>query len=98
MGNKIKPGAMGSGNAVGMPPEFAGSLAAAIESVLNSILAAEGKQTFALNDNSREARDRRMLFVAIAQGVVNHLTANEAAFVIQAGSLDTGETIDIRTE
>ena len=98
MGTKIKPGAMGSSSAVGMPPEFANSLAAAIEATLNSILAAEGKQTFTLNDNSRAARDRRMLFVAIAQGVVNHLTANEAAFVIQAGGLDTGDTINIQTE
>ncbi len=98
MSNKIKPGAMGSSSTVGMPPEFANSLAAAIEAALNDILSAEGKQTFALDDNSRAARDRRMLFIAIAQGIVSHLTANETAFVIQAAGVDTGETINIQTE
>ena len=98
MGNKLKAGTMGNAAAIGMPPEFANSLAAAIELALNNILAAEGKPTFELSDNSRQARDRRMLFVAIAQGLINHLTANEAALVIKSGGLPTSATIDIQTE
>ena len=98
MGNQLKAGTMGDAGVTGMPLEFENSLAAAIEVALNNILAAEGKITFDLNDNSRQARDRRMLFVAIAQGLVNHLTANEAAFVIKFHGLATDETIDIQTE
>ena len=98
MGNAIKVGGMGSADALGMPPEFAGSMAAAIEAALNTLLAAEGKPELPVDDNSPETRDRRMLFVAIAQGIVNHLTANEAAFVvIDEFAVPTGETIDIQT-
>jgi hypothetical protein len=71
---------MGSSGEVGMPSAFASSLASQIESELNSILAGEGRDAFETNDNSSDARDRRMLFVAIAQGVVKHLVANPEAF------------------
>ncbi len=98
MTDHIKPGAMGGASEAGMPTEFADSMAAAIEAAFNSILAAEGKQTFDPNDNSRQARDRRMLFVAIAQGVVGHLAAHQAALEIYSGSTLQPETIEIQTE
>ncbi len=100
MANQLKPGGMGSPAAVGMPPEFSDSMASAIESALNTLLAGEGKDTLDVNDNSPDTRDRRMLFVAIAQGVVNHLVANQAAFVIHlqfSGGHVTGATLEIRT-
>jgi hypothetical protein len=81
---KLRAGEMGKsvdeGGGTGMPSAFANSLASLIESELNSILGGEGRDTFGPDDNSSDARDRRMLFVAIAQGVVRHLVANPEAF------------------
>lgn len=82
MASTLKPGGLGSPNHVGTPPEFNGSMAEAMETALNALLIAEGRPEL-LRDNSTESRDRRLLFVAIAQGVVNHLTANQAAFTIR---------------
>lgn len=96
MADQIVPGAMGDPSESGMPAEFSNSMAAAIEAAFNSILAAEGKPTFDPDDNSRQARDRRMLFVAIAQGIMNHLVANQSAFQIWDGGLPTGESIEIQ--
>jgi hypothetical protein len=74
MGNKLKPG--------GQAPNFAGSMAAAMEAALNKLLDDEDRPTVP-DDNSAETRDRRILFLAISQGIVNHLVANEDAFVIE---------------
>ena len=76
MGNKLKPGGLGSAAAVGTPGEFANSMAKAMEDALNALLASEGKPTVP-TDNSPETRDRRIMFLAIARGVVDHLVANE---------------------
>jgi hypothetical protein len=83
MADQLKPGALGAASDPGNPAAFAGSMAAAIESALNALLLAEGRPALPI-DNSAETRDRRMLFVAIAQGVVNHLAAHHGAFVIRA--------------
>lgn len=69
--------------------DFANSMARAMETALNNVLVAEGKPALP-TDNSAETRDRRTLFVAIAQGVVNHLVANPDAFVVTA---DNGTTL-----
>lgn len=74
MGDKLKPG--------GQAPNFAGSMAEDMEKALNDLLATEGRPTVPV-DNSAETRDRRVLFLAIAQGIVNHLVANQDAFVIK---------------
>lgn len=64
------------------PTSFADSMAEAIETALNDLLAAEGKPTVP-TDDSPETRDRRILFVAISRGVINHLVNNEDAFTIR---------------
>lgn len=72
MGDKLKPG--------GQAPNFAGSMAEAMEKALNDLLITEGRLPVP-DDNSTETRDRRVLFLAIAQGIVNHLVTNQDSFV-----------------
>ena len=88
MGDKLKPG--------GQAPNFAGSMAAAMEEALNKLLEAEDRPTVP-DDDSAETRDRRILFLAIAQGIVSHLVANEDAFVIRndLGDKLGGHNMDI---
>jgi hypothetical protein len=57
-------------------------MAAAMEAALNNLLASEGNPTVPV-DNSAESRDRRIMFLAIAQGVVNHMVQNQDAFRIR---------------
>lgn len=80
MGDKLVPGGLGAATDVGKPADFAGTMAEAIEDALWALLAPDRR--FNKNDNSPEARDRRMLFVAIAQGVCGHLQQNAAAFTV----------------
>jgi hypothetical protein len=83
MGNQLKPGGPGSPvNPDVTPPEFVGSMAQAIETALNNLLPGEDRPQVP-TDNSPETRDRRTMFLAIAQGIVNHLVENQAAFEIQ---------------
>jgi hypothetical protein len=64
----------------GTQEQFAGSMAAAMEEALNALLVAEGRPPVS-TDPSAETRDRRVLFLAVAQGIVRHLGDNQAAFV-----------------
>ena len=89
MPTPLKPGGMGSAAAVSTPLEFADSMAANIEAELNKLLQAEGLPTLPL-DNSRETRDRRRLFVAIARGVLRHLDQQRAAITVLR---DDGTTV-----
>lgn len=82
MGNELKAGGLGDESDVGIPPEFADSMAKAMEDALNSLLSAEGKPTVP-TENTAEVRDRRIMFLAIARGVVDHLVTNEGAFTIR---------------
>ena len=84
---KLKPGGMGDASASGRPAAFAHSMASDIEDALDRLLRDEGRPRLRINDNSAETRDRRMLFVAIAEGVVAHLKQRHLAFDIV--SLDT---------
>jgi hypothetical protein len=83
MADQLKPGGLGAASDPGNPAAFVGSMAEAIESALNALLTAEGRPALPI-DNSAESRDRRMLFVAIAQGVVSHLAAHQGALVVRA--------------
>jgi hypothetical protein len=76
MADKLKPGDLDP-----FPSALAASMAEAMESALNNLLPKVDKPTVAV-DNSDEARDRRVMFLAIAQGIVNHLVQNQAAFKI----------------
>ena len=97
MANQLKPGGMGSAAGTGEPAAFAASMAADIEAALNSLMAAEGKAPLLIDDNSPDTRDRRMLFVAIAQGVVNHLVNNQAAFqILLADNTVTSQKVNIQ--
>lgn len=76
----LKPGRMGPETPDNVTPgDFAGSMAAAMEQALNDLLIADGLPELEMNDNSRETRDRRRLFVAIARGVVRHLAEQSSA-------------------
>jgi hypothetical protein len=96
-GTKLIPGALGAETAQGKPAEFKGSMAEAIEDTLNALLPADRR--FDVNDNSAETRDRRTLFVAIAQGVVKHLAANPGALEIThtTGAAATHK-VEVKTE
>jgi hypothetical protein len=97
----LRPGRMGSAadplNA--KPPAFANSMADAIDSAFRELLILEGMTPFEIDTNAREARDRRRLFVAIAQGVIRHLTDHGAALtVLDASNLPTGEKIQVHVD
>jgi len=96
MGNKLKPGRMGPKGGSGTPTEFSNSMAARIEYELNLLLGNEGLNTLDLSDNSRETRDRRMLFVAIARGVVHHLISNTDAFDLEVTGGAGGEDAKVK--
>ncbi|MGH8308564.1 MAG: hypothetical protein ACRETX_02080, partial [Steroidobacteraceae bacterium] len=55
---------------------------------LNDLLIDEGREPLS-TENTTATRDRRLLFVAIAQGVVNHLVDNSNAFRIEDDDGDT---------
>ena len=82
---QLKPGGMGTASdpANARPPHFADSMADAMDTAFHTLLDAEGMKNFEVDTNSKEARDRRRLFVAIAQGIVRHLTDNAGALVIK---------------
>jgi hypothetical protein len=90
---------MGDKSEIGMPQAFQGSMAAAMEQAFNNLLQAEGMKTFDVNTNSTEARDRRRLFVAIAQGIVRHLKDNAKALeIFESQNHPTGESISLQTD
>ena len=59
--------------------EFADSMANEIEQAYQAVLAEEEKDPLP----SQNKEDRRMLFIAIARGVINHLAKKQKAFQIQ---------------
>ena len=92
MSDFLKPGLMGSPSAPSTPAEFANSMAANIEAAFSDLLEDAGLPAL-VNDNSKESRDRRRLFVAIAQGVVRHLAAHPHAFKIDVPHDVNGVTV-----
>jgi hypothetical protein len=103
MGDKLKAGNMGPrGNESVTPSAFVNSMAAKIEEELSALLVGEGRDALDLSDNSSETRDRRVLFVAIAKGIIEHLVANQDAFkIVTTSNVDgflTSAKIEIQTE
>jgi hypothetical protein len=92
---QLKPGNMESTTFLtdNKPDDFASSMAEAIENALWTMLHTDGMNTFDKNTNSRDARDRRRIFIAIAQGVIRHLKDNvgalQVSFTDSAGNLIT---------
>ena len=94
MADALKPGGMGqAGTDLGtMPSAFAGSMAEAMEAAFDQLLGLYGMKTFARQTNANDARDRRRLLVAVAQGVVRHLVDHPGA--LQVSFVDEfGKTI-----
>jgi predicted lactoylglutathione lyase len=75
-----------------IPTDFELSMAAAIENAFLALLQQDGMRTFAIDTNASEARDRRRLLIAIAQGVVRHLVDNAGAFAV-SGTDSLGKPI-----
>ena len=95
----MKPGGMGSKGGSAKPTDFAGSMADAMETALNTLLANDGINKFDVNTNSQDARDRRRMFVAIAQGVVRHLKDNaDALWIENILNVKLPDHIDIQTD
>jgi hypothetical protein len=100
---QLRPGGMGLASEPqnARPGDFANSMADAMDTAFHNLLSSEipTMKTFEVNTNSREARDRRRLFVAIAQGIVRHFKDNAGALVIK-NSLNnpTNEHIDIQVD
>jgi hypothetical protein len=95
----LKPGGMGPKGASAKPADFAGSMADAMETALNTMLANDGINKFEVNTNSQEARDRRRMFVAIAQGIVRHLKDNaDALWIENTLNVKLPDHIDIQTD
>ena len=95
----LKPGALGSRSDVDTPTEFVSSMAAEMDAALSELLDEEDGKPLVTGGNSSTIRKRRLLFVAIAQGLVRHLTANQGALVIKdATGTATGAWIDIQTD
>lgn len=95
---QLRPGKMGSASdpANAKPVDFANSMADAMDAAFHQLLLLEGMKTFEVNTNSREARDRRRMFVAIAQGIVRHLKDHGTALtVVNALNAPTGEKIRV---
>jgi hypothetical protein len=98
---QLKPGGMGKASdpLSAKPPDFANSMADAMDSAFHALLAAEGMSSFEVKTNSKEALDRRRIFVAIAQGVVRHLKDHgKALIVVNTLNNPTGETIQLQVD
>ena len=94
---QLKAGQMGSASdPTTVPCEFKDSMAAAIEVALSKVLVGEGFPPISLGTNSSDDRDRRLIFVAIAQGVVEYLCAKDEAFRVR--TTITGHRIEIEQE
>jgi hypothetical protein len=103
MTDKLRPGGMGLKDPGGTngpkPGDFVNSMAEAMENALNQLLAKEPMDKLPVDNNSDESRNRRRLFVAIAQGVVRHLHDHQDALEIHdAADKPTGLKISIQTD
>lgn len=59
--------------------DFADSMAGEMETAFSELLAEKGKAPL----DSKGQDDRRMLFIAIARGVIRHLQNKQTSFVVQ---------------
>jgi len=64
---------------------FADSMAEEMEKALNQVRVEAGLDPFPIGDPDRD-RDRRLLFIAIARGIINHLEKKEKAFMVTVNS------------
>ncbi|MCW5983247.1 MAG: hypothetical protein KIT09_34470 [Bryobacteraceae bacterium] len=69
--------------------DFADSMAEEIEFAYNAVLAENGKEPLP----TANPEDRRMLFVAIARGVINHLQKKRKAITVKLPVNPSGQTV-----
>lgn len=84
---------MGADNQLygGAISEFADSMAEEIENAYNTVLAENGRQKPPLSESPD---DRRMLFIAISRGVINHLQKKQNAIAITIPAVNpAGQTV-----
>ena len=83
------PGTLSTAGGGATPASFASSAAGLMEKKLHDLITAmTGKAPFDLSVDDADARARRVLFVAIAEAVFEHLRDNSAALVLSAASAD----------
>ena len=94
MGSALDPGNMQKppDPATQIPTDFESTMASAIENALVALLQQDGMRTFAVDTNSKDARDRRRFLIAVAQGVIRHLVDNAGAFQV-SGTDSLGKPI-----
>ncbi len=68
---------------------FAGSMAEEIENAYNQVLGEAGKDK--LGDSGQQ--DRRILFIAIARGVINHLVKHQGAITVRLPASPANQTV-----
>ena len=68
---------------------FEDSMADEIEKAYNAVLAENGKAPLP----SADPLDRRMLFIAIARGVINHLQKKQKAITVTLPAVPGGQTV-----
>ena len=93
MGDALNPGNIQLPPELGrqIPADFEATMASAIENALVELLQQDGMNSFAVETNSRESRDRRQLLIAIAQGVIRHLVDNTDAFQVTGTDSNGGK-------
>ena len=82
---------MGADNQLygGRISDFEDSMAQEIENAYNAVLSENGKQPLPSSD----ALDRRMLFIAISRGVINHLQKKHKAVTTKLPEPPAGQTV-----
>jgi hypothetical protein len=73
MAVELKPGSLAN---------FSNSMAAEIESELNTMMVADGLPPMSMDASDQSVRDRRRFFIAIARGVVRHIEDRKAAIQV----------------
>jgi len=73
---------------------YANSMAAEIESAMNELLIAAGKDPLPDDADAEQTLERRRFFIAIARGIIRHLDANQEAFkIFVPDALELPETV-----
>jgi len=89
----LKPGNLTASSDVN-DPAFLDSMASEIESELSALMTNDGLPPLSMDPTDRSVRDRRRLFVAIARGVVRHLTENPDAFILSTNTARVTAALD----
>ena len=98
MADTLDAGGMGKPSEIGVPANFANSMADYIERAYWHCLDNDRKDTFDTSGNRDGDRDRRRIFVAIAQGVVQYLHDHQGAFRVTGTALPVDIAVAIDTE